>query len=75
MDHHVVISGFDAHELSHGHWRERIAQPEFIARFRLSTRMRRDSPMPWAAYARMSDAELGAIYRYLRTLKPAKALD
>jgi hypothetical protein len=27
-------------------------------------------PMPWQAFGQMSDAELGAIYDYLRSLKP-----
>ena len=28
--------------------------------------------MPWESFARMTDTDLGAIYRYLRTLEPAE---
>jgi hypothetical protein len=28
--------------------------------------------MPWNSFARMSDTELKAIYKYLKTLKPVK---
>lgn len=31
-----------------------------------------NTEMPWLLYARMSDQELGAMYTYLRTLKPVK---
>jgi cytochrome c553 len=31
-----------------------------------------NTPMPWIMYAGMSDEDLGAIYTYLRTLKPVK---
>jgi mono/diheme cytochrome c family protein len=30
------------------------------------------SPMPWAAFARMSERDLGAIYRYLQSLPPVE---
>jgi mono/diheme cytochrome c family protein len=46
-------------------WSETV----FISRFR-SGRVYKDSPMPWEAFQQMSDADLKAIYRYLKTLKP-----
>ncbi|AQG80173.1 c-type cytochrome [Spirosoma montaniterrae] len=52
----------------------------FIARFKAHTHERYVSPtvaqnefntiMPWAMYGGMSEQDLGAIYAYLRTLKP-----
>lgn len=45
-----------------------LAEHEFIERFRLRGRDAGASPMPWQAYARMSDNDLGAIYRYLYSL-------
>jgi mono/diheme cytochrome c family protein len=47
------------------------SEAEFIARFRVAGRGEAGSPMPWESYARMTDDDLGAIYRYLRTLPPA----
>lgn len=32
----------------------------------------RNTPMPWSVYAGMTDADLGAIYDYLRTLPPVE---
>jgi len=43
-------------------------EAEFIARFRIEGRALGGSPMPWESFGRMTDADLGAIYRYLRTL-------
>lgn len=48
----------------------------FIARFRAGVEMAKhpappgqpNTPMPWASYGGMSDADLGAIYEYLRGL-------
>ena len=48
---------------------------DFIARFRVEGRGRSGSPMPWGAFARMTDDDLGAIYRYLRSLPPAPMPD
>ena len=48
------------------------SEEQFIALFRIDGRGRGGSPMPWEAYARMTDDDLGAIYRYLRTLEPAR---
>ncbi|MFN4085270.1 MAG: c-type cytochrome [Spirosomataceae bacterium] len=41
----------------------------FLRRMRAG-KVHKGSPMPWATYARMSDLELKAIYRYLRSLDP-----
>jgi hypothetical protein len=46
-------------------WTEEI----FIARARTG-KGAEGSPMPWANYARMTDDDLRAIYRYLRSLPP-----
>ncbi len=42
----------------------------FIARFRRG-RLVPTSPMPWTSFSTMTDDELRAIYRYLKTLPPA----
>ena len=42
----------------------------FIARFRNGGAHYAGSPMPWESFARMSEADLGAIYEYLHTLAP-----
>lgn len=56
----------------------------FIQRFRAGAELAKqpvkpgqpNTPMPWSSYAGMSDADLGAIYDYLRALKPvAKPVD
>lgn len=49
------------------------AEQAFIARFRIEGRALGGSPMPWEAYARLTDDDLGAIYRYLRTLPPSRS--
>jgi mono/diheme cytochrome c family protein len=46
-------------------------EQNFIDRFRQG-RIIQHSHMPWESYKRMSDTELKAIYRYLRSLPPAK---
>jgi mono/diheme cytochrome c family protein len=46
-------------------WSEEV----FINRFRKG-KVLPGTPMPWNSFARMSDDELKAIYRYLQTLKP-----
>lgn len=43
----------------------------FVARFRAG-RLLRESYMPWEFFARMTDDDLRAIYRYLRTLPPVR---
>lgn len=50
----------------------RMSEREFIERFRSRDRTPGGSPMPWQAYARMTDADLAAIYRYLQTVPPAE---
>ncbi|MCC5929204.1 MAG: c-type cytochrome [Cyclobacteriaceae bacterium] len=42
----------------------------FILRMR-GGKIHKGSPMPWATFARMTDLELKAIYRYLQSLDPA----
>ena len=49
-----------------GHWPE----DAFVARFRKGELIA-GTPMPWGAYARMTDDDLRAVYRYLRSLPPA----
>ena len=46
-------------------------EEQFLARFRRG-RLLPGTPMPWNAFARMSDDDLRAIYRYLRTLSPVR---
>ena len=58
----------------------RASKAEFIGRFRAFEHMDasnspavppgRNTIMPWLAFSRMSDHDLGAIYDYLRTVKP-----
>lgn len=45
------------------------SQDDFIKRFRMG-RAFKHSHMPWESYNRMTDDELKAIYKYLRTVKP-----
>lgn len=47
------------------------SQDAFIKRFRLG-KLIPYSHMPWEAFGRMTDTELIAIYKYLKTVKPAK---
>jgi mono/diheme cytochrome c family protein len=47
-------------------------QAVFIQRFRQG-RVIAGSPMPWGPYSRMTDAELVALYKFLRTLDPVHA--
>ena len=49
-----------------GQWSEDV----FVARFRQGELIA-GTPMPWGAYARMTDDDLRSVYRYLRTLPPA----
>jgi mono/diheme cytochrome c family protein len=48
-----------------------LAEKEFIELFRRRGADTGGSPMPWREYARMTDTDLGAIYRYLHSLEPA----
>src|SRR5690606_25298330 len=47
------------------------SEDQFVARFRAGN-IRPGTHMPWAAFARMSDADLRAVYRYLRSLPPVE---
>jgi mono/diheme cytochrome c family protein len=47
-----------------------LNEQQFVERFRSRAQMPTSSPMPWTAFARMTDDDLGAIYRYLKTLPP-----
>jgi mono/diheme cytochrome c family protein len=47
------------------------SQQDFINRFRMG-RVIPKSPMPWNSFKRMTDDELKAVYKYLKTIKPAK---
>lgn len=46
-----------------------FSEDEFVARFRAG-RVIPGSPMPWQGLGRMSEDDLRAIYRYLKTLPP-----
>lgn len=46
-------------------------EDQFLARFRQG-RLIPGTPMPWNAFARMTDDDLRAIYRYLRTVAPVE---
>jgi mono/diheme cytochrome c family protein len=48
-----------------GMWSEDV----FVGRFRMGETIA-GTPMPWGAYARLADADLRSIFRYLRTLPP-----
>ena len=48
-------------------WSEKV----FMERFRMGKILPK-TPMPWKSFGRMSDLELKAIYKYLKTLKPVK---
>ena len=45
------------------------SQQDFINRFRMG-KIIKHSHMPWESYGRMTDDELKAIYKYLKTVKP-----
>lgn len=47
------------------------SQEQFVSRFRQG-RLILGSPMPWGPFSRMTEMELKAIYKYLRTLEPVK---
>jgi mono/diheme cytochrome c family protein len=50
-------------------WITDWSEDMFVARLKAG-RVHDDSPMPWQAFKNMSDDDLRAIYRYLRTLQP-----
>ncbi len=47
------------------------SEDTFVARMR-SGRLHQTSPMPWGAFKQMTDDDLRAIYRFLKSLKPVK---
>jgi len=47
------------------------SQQDFINRFRMG-KVIPYSPMPWGSFSRMTDDELKSIYKFLKTLPPAK---
>ena len=51
-----------------------LDERQFVERFRMRAQTPTQSPMPWTAYARMTDDELGAIYLYLKSLGQATGL-
>lgn len=46
-----------------------FTEDQFVARFR-SGRLIAGSPMPWQAFSKMSEDDIRAIYRFLKTLPP-----
>lgn len=46
-------------------------EEQFVTRFRAG-RTKASSKMPWEAYREMTDADLRAVFRYLKSLPPAK---
>lgn len=46
-----------------------MSEDDFVARFRLG-RILPGSPMPWQGFQRMDEADLRAIYQYLKSLPP-----
>jgi hypothetical protein len=42
----------------------------FIARFKRGGREYPGSVMPWEAFARMTDEDIGALYEFFQTLQP-----
>jgi len=44
----------------------------WIARFKVGGRHFAGSPMPWESFSRMSDADLGGLYEFFKTLPPAE---
>jgi mono/diheme cytochrome c family protein len=47
----------------------RWSEEDFVQRFRAGLVMP-DSPMPWGGFSRMTDTDVRALYRFLRTLPP-----
>lgn len=47
------------------------SEEQFVGRFR-NGRLFKGSKMPWEAFARMTENDVRSIYRYLRTVAPAK---
>jgi mono/diheme cytochrome c family protein len=49
----------------------RWSEEDFIKRFRAGLVLP-DSPMPWGGFSRMTDTDLRALYRFLRSLQPVR---
>ena len=47
-------------------------EEQFIARFKSGAVVVEGSPMPWKTFSRMTDDDLRALYRYLKSLPPAR---
>jgi mono/diheme cytochrome c family protein len=47
------------------------SEQDFVSRFRAGLLIH-DSPMPWSGFARMTDTDLRALYRYLQRLAPVR---
>jgi mono/diheme cytochrome c family protein len=47
------------------------SEDAFVARFRMGAAIS-GTPMPWGAFARLTDDDVRAIYRYLRSLPPSR---
>lgn len=45
-------------------------EEQFVARFKSGAVVQSGTPMPWASFGHMTDDDLRALYRYLRTLPP-----
>lgn len=48
----------------------RLNEDQFVRRFHEVGRQVEPSPMPWGAYAKMSETDLRAMHRYLMTVEP-----
>ena len=48
-----------------------MTEDQFVARFRQG-RVLPGSPMPWQGFARLTEEDLRAIYRYLKSVPPVK---
>lgn len=51
-------------------WIQGWSEDTFVARFKAGA-LREGSPMPWSAFRNMSESDVRAVYRYLRTLPAA----
>ena len=52
-------------------WITRWSEDDFVARFKSGSSIT-GTPMPWRSFSNMSEDDLRAIYRYLRTLPPVE---
>ena len=47
------------------------SEEDFLTRFKAGVAYK-GSPMPWESFARLTEADVRSLYRYLRTLAPVK---